>query len=128
MTAKPREMFSLPFSTAECDEGPLLEHRPGHATLKYDAEGPDGIVWTALEFSGTVAVRFTPDATCAPWMVEAYTRVCEIEDSEWAAELRSATRDGEGMLPASAHHFFVYFDHVGCWEVLADAVRVNDDS
>ena len=128
MTQKLREVFPLTFSTAECDEGPVLTHRPGQATLRYDAEGPDAPVWTTLVFRHTVAVRFTPDAACAAWMISAYTRVCEVENSALLAELSNVARVNDGAVSASARHFFVYFDHVGCWEVLADSVEVHDDS
>jgi hypothetical protein len=117
------QLIRLPRSTAECEFGPVVEHRPGHVTLRYDAEDPDGIVWTVLEFAMVIATRFTPDPACASWMVNAYSRVCEVEDPSWLDELRTATT-GSSVLPASARHFVVYFDHVGCWEVLADHVEL----
>jgi hypothetical protein len=66
-----REVFHLPFSTAETDTGPIVEHRPGNLSLRYDAEGPSGSVWTSLIFTTVGAVRFTPDPACSVWMVEA---------------------------------------------------------
>lgn len=106
--------------------GPILEHRPGRVTLKDDSEGPSGTAWTLLTFVSSIAVRFTPDPACAAWMVEAYSRVAVVEDSEWLEDLRAASR-GEGMIPATARHFVVYFDHVGCWEILADDVILAED-
>jgi hypothetical protein len=120
-----QEVLLLPFSTAECDFGPIVEHRPGHLTLRYDAEGEEGILWTVLEFSMVLAARFTPDVACEPWMVEAYSRVCEAEGAAWIEQLRSIAA-GRGMpLPGTARHFVIYFDHVGCWEVLADDVELE---
>jgi hypothetical protein len=120
-----REVLPLPFSTAECENGPEFEHRPGRVTLRYDAENDDGIAWTILRFVIVVAARFTPEAACTPWMVEACSRVCEAEDSQWFRELRQAAANRGSVLPASARHFFIYCDHVGCWEVLADGVRLE---
>jgi hypothetical protein len=100
-----REIRRLPFSTAECESGPVVEHRPGRLTLRYDAEGELGIVWTVLSFTMVLAARFTPDAACAPWMVEAYSRVCEVEDPIWLDELRTAAVSRGSMLAASARHF-----------------------
>jgi hypothetical protein len=122
-----RQVIQLPFSTAESESGPIIEHLPGRMTLRYDAEGEHGIAWTVLRFVMVLALRFTPDAACDAWMVEAYSRICEVEGSTWLSDLRS-TAAGRGIvLPASARHFFIYFDHVGCWEVLADEVQVEPD-
>lgn len=119
------QVLRLPFSTAECESGPVVEHRPGRLSLRYDAEGEAGIVWTVLNFEAVLAARFTPDSACAPWMVEAYSRVCEVDPSPWLAELREAAASRRATVSASARHFVIYFDHVGCWEVLADNIEVE---
>ncbi len=120
-----RQALQLPFSTAECESGPVVEHRRGQMTLRYDAEGGHGAVWTVLHFVMVLALRFTPDPACDSWMVEAYSKVCEAEDSMWLAALRSAAASRGIVLPASARHFVIYFDHIGCWEVLADEIRLE---
>jgi hypothetical protein len=122
-----RPVLQLPFSTAECDTGPILEHLPGRVTLRYDAEGEHGVAWTVLRFVMVLALRFTPDAACDAWMVEAYSRICEVEESVWLGDMRSTAASRGIVLAASARHFFVYFDHIGCWEVLADDVQVEPD-
>lgn len=123
-----RQVLELPFSTAECETGPVVEHLPGRMILRYDAEGEHGVVWTLLRFAMVVALRSTPNAACDAWMVEAYSRICEVEDSIWLSDLRSTAADRGAVLSASARHFFIYFDHVGCWEVLADNAQVESDS
>jgi hypothetical protein len=55
-------------------------------------------------------------------MITAYSQICEVVDSSWRDALRNKAAASLLVLPASARHFFVYFDHVGCWEVLADDV------
>jgi hypothetical protein len=119
------QVLQLPFSTAECEVGPIVEHQPGRLTLRYDAEGEEGIVWTVLGFAMVVALRFTPDPACSAWMVQAYSKVCETVDSTWIDDLRSTAEKRGAVLSASARHFVIYFDHVGCWEVLADTVRLE---
>lgn len=120
-----REVLRLSRSTAECDEGPITELRPGHVSVRYDAEEPTGVVWTTLSFPGAVALRFTPDPACAPWMMAAYSRVSEVQDSCWLADLQAAAGDGRSLLPSNLRHFLAYFDHVGCVEVLAGAVHLD---
>lgn len=120
-----RPALELRYSTAECESGPIVDHRPGRLTLRYDAEGEHGVVWTVLRFDMVLAARFTPDAACDAWMVEAYSKVCEVEDSTWLAALRSTAANRHIILSASARHFVIYFDHVGCWEVLAEEIELE---
>jgi hypothetical protein len=116
----------LPYSTGECDVGPVIEHRPGQLIVRYDAESDGGPVWTSIEFMMVVALRFTLDPSCVAWMVSAYSQVREVVDSPWKRELRELAATNRVLLSASARHFVVYFDHIGCWEVLADDVRLNN--
>lgn len=120
-----RPFQQLPFSTAECDTGPIVEYWPGQINLRYDAEGENGVVWTALRFVRALAVRFTPDPACEAWMVDAYSEVGEVEDSTWLSALRD-TAAGRGIsLSDGARHFVIYFDHVGCWEFIADEIQMQ---
>lgn len=105
-------------STAECDEGPIVRLAPGAASIIYDGEGPHGVSWTRINFAMPLATRFTSDTMTAPWMLEAYSRVCEYEESDWLLELATAAAGRPSAL-AQAHHYVVYFDHWGCVEVVA---------
>jgi hypothetical protein len=115
----------LPLTTGECDVGPLAEYKPDSLTVRYDAENDEGVVWTTIAFAAAIAVRFTPDMSCDATMISAYSKVCELEGSPWWRELRARAESQGLILSASYRHFIVYFDHVGCWEVLAEDVAVN---
>lgn len=118
------EVLRLP-TTAETDVGPIVEHRPGEVVIRYDYEGDDGAEWATVRFSMVLASRFTPDASVSASMVQAYSRLCEIEKSSWRNELSAkATERGQGV-PAAARHFLVYFDHYGCVEILAEGVAID---
>jgi hypothetical protein len=120
-----REALVLPFSTAECDIGPLVEQRPDHLVLHYDGQGSIGTVWTSLTFERPFAVRFTNDVACPAWMLDAYSRVCEVQDSAWIAALRSEAADQRKIVPPDLKHWVIYFDHVGCWEIVASSVELR---
>jgi hypothetical protein len=114
-------------STAETEEGPLLTHRPGEVEIRYDLEGDAGIVWVTLRFVMAFAVRFTPDAACTEMMIKAYSKICELTDSEWLRELRERGQSHGLVVSASLRHFVVYLDHYGCFEVVADDVAVEGE-
>jgi hypothetical protein len=81
-------------------------------------------VWTTLTFTTVVALRFTSDEACTAWMIEAYSRVCEVEASSWVAELREVAASRRMVVGPAAKHLVIYFDHVGCWEVVAGQVEL----
>jgi hypothetical protein len=60
-------------------------------------------------------------------MMAAYSRVAEVEDSTWLMELRAAADRTAAAVPTSRRHLLVYFDHVGCWEFVAEDVEVRAD-
>lgn len=57
------------------------------------------------------AFAFTVASHCTPEQIEAYDEL-HIVDSSWIAQLDHA--------PPSLRHHRIYFDDVGCDEVLAD--------
>jgi hypothetical protein len=123
VTIRVRELISLRHSTGETDQGPELELRRGALIVRYDAEDDTGVVWTRLRFSPAFGARFTSAPTVEVWMIDAYSKICEVDDSAWIEELTARAREGRGAL-ANARHFFVYFDDFGCIEVAAGDLEV----
>ena len=113
-------------STAETEEGPIIDHRLRGTTIRYDYEGPTGAPdWVTIQFSSGGPMRFTHDPACTELMIGAYSAVAEIQDSEWIAALNLATSIERERLPDSLKHFVVYFDHYGCIEVVAASFEVE---
>lgn len=110
----------LPYSTAECDAGPIIEAHPGKVVVRYDHPESDGIIWTQIIFSSAVAYRFTPDSASTELHVKAYSRICEITDSEWLNKLRQQAQLHGLTIGKTLRHFMIYFDHHGSFEVIAE--------
>jgi hypothetical protein len=58
-------------------------------------------------------------------MIEAYSRICEVLDSEWLRELASKADSAYEPMRPDLHHWMVYSDHHGCVEVLAVSFDVD---
>jgi len=130
MRPKIRTVQILPASTGVSEDGPVIEIGPSRVSAIYDAE--QGGLWTTLRFDVALAVRFTRDYLVQAWMVEAYSRVCEVEDSVWLRDLQVAADQtefglGEYTPIRDARHLFVYFDEHGCLEVAAHGVEVSQE-
>lgn len=79
-----------------------------------------------LLFKGGRAYRWTRDSLCTEGMVKAYDAVVEIPDSQWAAEAtRHLRKDSLESDDLTLHHYMVYFDGGGCYEVLAESVSIE---
>jgi hypothetical protein len=107
-------VWSLPTPSQEFDQGPHILVSPGKVTLRWDFEDESGeYAWSSAEFLGVEAVNFTGHDSCTPEQVQAYDRLVVIESSELLASLRGA---GAKFL----RHYRIYFDEVGCLDVIAE--------
>ena len=76
---------------------------------------------SAINFQRVLAIRTRAERGCTAWHIEgAYDNLVEIENSPWVSEVRADTnpqwRDQWAM-----HHFMIYLDSVGCFEVIAES-------
>ncbi|MEL6338661.1 MAG: hypothetical protein AAFQ65_02010 [Myxococcota bacterium] len=120
------EVARLPETTAECEEGPVIEFRFGKATVWYDTEGEQGAKWTSVTFLGAVATRTTPDPAVSEQMVKAYSKVCVFNDSSWLSKLRSRGEAAGLAYGTILRHYLIYFDHHGCIEIAATDFTIGE--
>jgi len=77
-----------------------------------------------IRFRGAAAIRKRAERCCTPWHAgEAYDTLVEIEDSPWVQEIRADT-DKHWQDHWEMHHYMIYLDSVGCFEVIADSWEV----
>jgi hypothetical protein len=74
-----------------------------------------------ISFTNVAAIRKRAERCCTPWHIEgAYDTLVEIQDSPWVEEIWADTqvmwRDKWPM-----HHYMIYLDSVGCFEVIAES-------
>ena len=117
MSSEHREIWLLPVLSQEFQDGPIVMHDASGLAVRFDYETASGeYAWREFAFGGVEAFKFTAHESCAEDQVGAYDRLVEVVDSPWVAAL-SATR--ADPLPAAVRHLRIYFDEVGCYEVVA---------
>lgn len=106
-------VWRLPCKSQECDQGPVLRQDVGdQLVLAYDFERESGEYgWEEIVFTGTVAFTFTAARHCSAEQVGAYDRIETVDRSAWAR--------GVPNVPPGLRHYRIFFDDVGCYEVLA---------
>ena len=87
--------------------------------VKYDYYRDESPHRAALCFKGVVSTKSRSERCCTSWHVKAFDVLLEIVESQWLVDQR------EDISPRyrdefTARHFMIYFDSVGCFEVLAD--------
>jgi hypothetical protein len=103
-------VWSLPCRSQEFNEGPRIQQSSGTLVIAYDFETDAGYSWEELTFTGVAAFGFTAARYCTEDQVRAYDKLEEVS-SDWARHLSDVSPD--------ARHYRIYFDDVGCYEVLA---------
>jgi hypothetical protein len=107
-------VWNLPAPSQEFAHGPHILISPGRVTLRWDAETESGdYAWSSAEFVGVEAAAFTGDDSCTPEQAAAYDQLVKVEPSGMLSSLRGA----EGKF---LHHYRIYFDEVGCLDVVAE--------
>jgi hypothetical protein len=114
-------LYKVPVpSTAFTTEAYLEGKGPRPAvrfTYKANGEEQQG----QISFSKVAAMRKRAERCCTPWHIDgAYDTLVEIDESSWVKEVRADTqalwRDKWPM-----HHYMIYLDSVGCFEVIAES-------
>ena len=119
-------LFSLPCPSTSVIRGPTLidEDRGLLVSMVCDDNRQERAL--GVLFVEPRAFRKREEVYCSAWHVKGtYDTVCEIEESDWVAELRADAvvewRDRWVM-----RHFIVYFDSFGCLEVVGESAILED--
>jgi len=98
---------------------PYLDDSGAFPTIRfgYTKEGikhQDGI-----EFREVCATRTRAERCCTPWHINgAYDTLVEVEGPPWVGEVR-ADMEPHWRDRWELHHYMIYLDSVGCYEVIA---------
>ncbi len=82
----------------------------------------DGVDHQAgIAFSKLCAMRTRAERCCKSWHIEgAYDTLVEIEESSWVDEIRADTAE-QWRDTWEMHHYLIYLDSVGCFEIIAQS-------
>jgi hypothetical protein len=82
----------------------------------------DGLeIQDGIKFDSVCAMRKRAERSCTPWHIQdAYDTLVEVEDSAWVEEVRADTAE-RWRYKWEMHHYMIYLDSVGCFEVIADS-------
>jgi hypothetical protein len=120
------EVVSLPFTSTSFVDHPVIATESGDllVSMTYDVEG--AICRTRLRFQKQQAFRNRSEAFCGSWHIrDVFDCVCEVSGSDWLEELRVALRSGYSF-SGKIRHYMVYIEDIGCLEVAAQNVVIDE--
>lgn len=122
-----KELARLTFPSTDLEEVDF-QHRDGSFRLRLTHEGEDGLLRAdSWVFSWVRAFQHRAESYCTPWHIDgAYDALVEVEDSQWLAELTQAMPE-DMRARFDMHHFMIYLDSYGCYEVIAQAWSATQD-
>ena len=107
-------IWRLPNPSQEFNESPRILISGGSVILRWEYEQDNGsYAWSSADFVGVEDVQFTSHSSCSAEQVEAYDRLVKVDPSDRLATLR-------GSSSRVLQHFRIYFDEVGCLDVIAE--------
>lgn len=120
--------YTLPVPSTSLIQDARFQKELGRCcTLRYSYELEDELVGEELRFEGVEAVRITYYTACSIEMLEAYDKVLEVKDSQWANEVRTNLKR-HGTLKDGLIHLRIYFDDGPCYEFICNMLTVNNQS
>lgn len=116
MSDETKTIWELPCMSQEFLDGPQILMTRTTVTLKYDYETLTGeYLWASMVFKGVFGFSFTTYRSCSVEQIRAYDKLVEVQSSDWVKEL--LTRWPEYLETPLAHHYRIYFDDIGCYEI-----------
>lgn len=77
-----------------------------------------------IKFVRIFAIRTRSEICCTTYHIKnAYDKLVEIDDSDWVSEILLDTQES-WKNKITPHHYMIYLDSVGCFEVLAQGCEV----
>lgn len=114
------KLVELPAASTAFTAEPVLEFPVGAALVLRFEYDQGGVRYRgSLKFEGVWAHRHRAERVCTAWHVkDAYDTLVDVRDSTWLEELTALSHE-RGLEPGELHHYLLYVDSAGCYEVVA---------
>lgn len=90
-------------------------------TLQFQFYRDGSLVRSGIRFVTISAARTRSERCCTPWHIDGvYDTLVEIENSSWVKEVSADTSE-RYRSKSQSHHFMIYLDSAGCFEIVAES-------
>ncbi len=119
-----QKLYELPVPSTDFTDDVQMDHRGDRVILRFSYDKDGTIYHSGLLFNAPTALRHRAERSCIVDQIESsYDTLIEITDSDWVSELRADTAEG-WKDSWETHHYRIYMDSAGCYEVVAESWSV----
>lgn len=118
-----KRLFKLQFPSCSLDLEPDFIWNLNVLALKYGSKINSILNVFQIEFKSVLANRWRSDICINTWHLKAYDELVVVENSKWLAEVLLDAQSDKVVIE-NMHHFMIYFDGAGCFEVIAESWEV----
>lgn len=115
-------LVELPVASTALTADPKMSYPDGAGLVLHFEYDEDGVRYrSGLSFGGVRAHRHHTESVCTVWHLKgAYDTLVEVQDSMWREELEALCAE-RGHRWGPLHHYMIYIDSSGCYEVVAQS-------
>lgn len=111
-------VWQLPFASSVIEEGPTITGLPGTVSIRFaDEDGQE----VAIQFGQALSFSFVGFELCTDDMLDAYDKVIQLHKSKLLRKIGRLKR----ALPSGLHHYRMFLDDIGCYDVVAATFEHN---
>jgi hypothetical protein len=111
-----KRLYELPVASTRFHGDPVL----CDGALSYKYYEDKTLMFGGISFKRVTATRTRTERCCTVWHTEAYDKLVEVHESSWLKEIEADT-DPNWRYKATMHHYMMYLDSAGCFELIAES-------
>jgi len=113
-----RPLFKIPVPSTNFTTEAYWDGKGSSPAIRFGYNKDGRPILSGIKFDDVCAMRKRAERCCTAWHIEAYDTLVEVEASPWVDEIRS-DMDKHFRDKWEMHHYMIYLDSVGCFEVIA---------
>jgi len=116
-----RVLYKVQHPSTNFSEEAYWDGKGGSPAIRFAYQKDRVEYQSGIEFRKVSAMCKRAERCCKAWHIDgSYDTLVEIESSSWAEEIqRDTAKQWRGKW--EMHHYMIYLDSVGCFEVIAES-------
>jgi hypothetical protein len=115
-------LYTIPIASTELLSSTAFTSWCEPITLRFEYYRDGKLVHSGIRFSRAAATRTRAERACTMWHIDdTYDALVEISPSPWVEEILADTPKRYHDMMGPSHHYMIYLDSAGCFEVLAES-------
>jgi hypothetical protein len=122
-----RRMYTVPVPSTGFTREAYFDGSQVKPAIRYEYQAGGKVVRGGICFRRVAATKHLGEPYCTAWHVaDCYDVLVEIVESRWLNELNQNAAESSEV--SDLHHYMIYLDSVGCFEIAAEGWETIQDA